>query len=45
MSSEVDEHGIPLRGSALHIAYYVNCALRAGAPRHPSSCCDVRPIL
>jgi|tagenome__1003787_1003787.scaffolds.fasta_scaffold20221750_2 hypothetical protein len=25
MSSEVDEHGIPLRGRALHIACYVNC--------------------
>lgn len=25
MPSNVDEHGIPLRGSALHIAYYVNC--------------------
>ncbi|MCA1701621.1 MAG: hypothetical protein LC790_23110 [Actinobacteria bacterium] len=26
MPSEVDEHGIPARGTALHIAYYVNVA-------------------
>jgi len=26
MPSEVNEHGIPARGSALHIAYYVNVA-------------------
>lgn len=25
MPSTTDEYGIPLRGSALHIAYYVNC--------------------
>ena len=29
MPSEVDIHGIPLRGSALHIAYYVNCELES----------------
>src|SRR4051794_29488356 len=29
MASDVDEHGIPLRGSALHIAYYVNCQREA----------------
>lgn len=26
MPSALAERGIPLRGSALHIAYYVNCA-------------------
>lgn len=25
MPSDVDEYGIPRRGSALHLAYYVNC--------------------
>lgn len=25
MPSDVDDHGIPRRGSALHLAYYVNC--------------------
>lgn len=29
MPSDVDTQGIPLRGSALHIAYYVNCEARS----------------
>src|SRR4051812_948430 len=32
MPSDKDDHGIPQRGSALHIAYYVNCEPEALNP-------------